>query len=157
MSEGWRPPQQSVYYFFVTSVGHVHGWLWCSGSGARDAGVGGDQHFWQRRPTWERRGMCTMKQHQSGPFNSIDVMCSSLRAVPFSVEIRSCLNGDAGTNVQHRRQKVSPVWFPSFSSFERVSSLWLCRPLQELQGPFQQRVLLLWHSQVLKWRTRHQD
>lgn len=50
-----------------------------------------------------------MKQHQSGPFNSIDVMCSSLRAVPFSVEIRSCLNGDAGTNVQHRRQKVSPV------------------------------------------------
>lgn len=38
-----------------------------------------------------------------------------------SLEIRSCLNGDAGTNFQHRRQKVSLVWLPSFSSFDCVS------------------------------------
>lgn len=120
MSGGWRPARQPVcYYYFVISVGHVHGWLWCRGSGARDVGVVGDQHFWQRRPTWKWRGMHTMKQHHSGPLNRRYVQFTESRAI--SVEIRSCLNGDAGTDVQHRRQKVSLVWFPTFSSFKCVS------------------------------------
>lgn len=60
--------------------------------------------------------------------------------MPVSVEIRSCLNGDAGPDVQHRRQKVSPVLF-SLSllpqvQLGQVSPLWMCRPFRSYKVRF---------------------
>lgn len=68
---------------------------------------------------------------------------------PVSVEIRRGLNGDARPDV-HGRQEVSGSLSPPWSVTPASLTSVVVSSLQELQGPLQQRVLLLRHSQVLK-------
>lgn len=96
---------------FVISAGHVNGWIWCGGPGAWDAGVSGDKHLRQWRSTRKWRGMHVIYPLLQLIKHRADAEITNSTLV--IVEIRSCLNGDAPPNIQHRRQKVSLVPQPA--------------------------------------------